>query len=49
MPIPEPRKNEKNSEFMNRCMNFLEKKGEFKDVKQRAAVCYGKLSRRKKN
>ena len=40
MPLPTPRNKEKKSDFVNRCMADLSKKGEFKDDKQRAAVCY---------
>lgn len=48
MPLPTPRKNEKNSEFMTRCMTQLSNKKEFKDAKQRAAVCYSQVARKKK-
>ena len=48
MPLPTPNKKEKKSEFMTRCMTQLADKGEFKDAKQRAAVCYKQLSRPKK-
>ena len=40
MPLPSPKNGEKRSDFVNRCMVDLSKKGEFKDDKQRAAVCY---------
>jgi hypothetical protein len=40
MPLPSPRNKEKRGDFVNRCMADLSKKGEFKDNKQRAAVCY---------
>jgi hypothetical protein len=40
MPLPNPRNKEKYSEFMDRCMLDLSKKEEFKNNKQRAAVCY---------
>ena len=40
MPLPSPRNKEKRGNFVNRCMADLSKKGEFKDNKQRAAVCY---------
>jgi hypothetical protein len=40
MPLPSPRNKEKRGDFVNRCMADLSKKGEFKDAKQRAAVCY---------
>lgn len=49
MPIPSPKENEKNSNFMNRCMTYLSEKKEFKDAKQRAAVCYSQLARKKKS
>ena len=39
MPIPKPNNGEKRSQFMERCMTDLSKMGEFKDNKQRAAVC----------
>tara|TARA_Y100000114_G_scaffold157285_1_gene188884 strand:+ start:6085 stop:6243 length:159 start_codon:yes stop_codon:yes gene_type:complete len=48
MPIPSPNPKEKNSDFMNRCMSYLSDKKEFKDSKQRAAVCYSQLARKKK-
>ena len=40
MPLPSPKNKEKRGDFVNRCMADLSKKGEFKDEKQRAAVCY---------
>jgi len=39
MPLPSPRDGEKKSKFMSRCMVDLTAKDEFKDIKQRAAVC----------
>ena len=39
MPLPSPKDGEKKSKFMSRCMVDLTAKDEFKDVKQRAAVC----------
>ena len=39
MPLPTPRNAEKRSKFMSRCMVDLAAKDEFKDIKQRAAVC----------
>ena len=39
MPLPTPHSKEKYSEFMERCMIDLSEKKEFKDNKQRAAVC----------
>jgi hypothetical protein len=45
---PTPRKNEKNSEFMNRCMSNLSTKKNLPMPKQRAAVCYSQIARKKK-
>jgi|SRR6056300_112977 hypothetical protein len=39
MPLPTPKNGEKRSKFMSRCMIDLNAKDEFKDIKQRAAVC----------
>tara|TARA_A200000159_G_scaffold46936_1_gene43229 strand:+ start:5571 stop:6104 length:534 start_codon:yes stop_codon:yes gene_type:complete len=39
MPLPTPKSGEKRSKFMSRCMVDPKAKDEFKDVKQRAAVC----------
>ena len=47
MPLPSPRKNEKNSNFMTRCISQLESKNEFKNNKQRIAVCYQQITRKK--
>ena len=48
MPIPKPNKKEKNSDFMSRCISDLESKKEFKNNKQRAAVCYQQITRKNK-
>ena len=45
MPLPSPRDKEKRSDFMNRCMLDLAGKDEFKDNKQRAAVCYSQFKK----
>ena len=45
MPLPTPNNGEKRSNFMERCMIDLSKKGEFKDNKQRAAVCSSQFSK----
>ena len=45
MPLPSPRDKEKRSDFMNRCMLDLAGKEEFKDNKQRAAVCYSQFKK----
>jgi len=47
MPLPKPNKQEKKSDFIARCMLDLEKKGEFPDMKQRAAVCYNQYEEKK--
>ena len=39
MPLPTPNNGEKRSKFMDRCMSDPTTRGEFKDNKQRAAVC----------
>ena len=48
MPLPKPNKKEKNSDFMSRCISDLESKKEFKNNKQRAAVCYQQITRKNK-
>jgi len=45
MPLPSPKDKEKRSEFMNRCMLDLAGKSEFKDNKQRAAVCFSQYKK----
>ena len=39
MPLPAKRKNESKKKFMSRCLVDLTTKKEFKDIKQRIAVC----------
>ena len=46
MPIPEKGKSEKNSAFMKRCVEDKVMRKEFKNIKQRIAVC---LSQKTKN
>ena len=41
MPLPQPRNKESRSKFVSRCMADLSGKKEFKNDKQRLAVCYG--------
>ena len=41
MPLPSPRNKESRSKFVSRCMADLSGKKEFKNDKQRLAVCYG--------
>jgi hypothetical protein len=45
MPLPAPDHGEKRSKFMERCMSDPTTKGEFKDNKQRAAVCSSQFSK----
>ena len=40
MPLPSPRNKESRSQFVSRCMADLSGKEEFKNDKQRLAVCY---------
>ena len=47
MPIPKPNKNEKQSEFIQRCMSNLTMKKEFKNNSQRLAVCFTEWKKRK--
>lgn len=39
MPLPKPKKGEEKKKFLPRCMSDKETSKEFKDVKQRYAVC----------
>ena len=45
MPLPSPQSKEKRGDFLKRCMLDLSKKGEFSDVKQRAAVCHSQFDK----
>ena len=49
MPLPSKRKNEKQSEFMSRCMSDDIMKKEYKDNKQRVAVCLTQYRARRKS
>lgn len=40
MPLPTPNNGEDKSSFIGRCTSQLSDMGEFKDNKQRVAVCY---------
>jgi len=40
MPLPSPRKNQKKEDFINSCMGSPAMSKEYKDPKQRLAVCY---------
>ncbi len=48
MPLPSPSKNEKQSDFISRCMGNTESNKNFPDQKQRAAVCYSQWKKKKK-
>ena len=45
MPLPTPDNGEKRSKFMDRCMSDPTTRGEFKDNKQRAAVCSSQFAK----
>ncbi len=47
MPLPKPRKQESEQEFVSRCMGDDMMNKDFKDQKQRAAVCYSQFKSRK--
>jgi phosphatidylethanolamine-binding protein (PEBP) family uncharacterized protein len=49
MPLPNAKPKEKQQEFMNRCMSDDIMNKDFKDQKQRAAVCYSQYRKRTKN
>jgi len=49
MPLPTPSKKEKEQEFVSRCMADDMMNKDYKDQKQRAAVCYSQYRRRVKN
>lgn len=48
MPLPKVRKNETEQEFVSRCMSDDIMLSEYKDQKQRAAICYSQFEMRKK-
>jgi len=45
MPIPEPRKGEKESEYVSRCMSVV---GKEEEHDRALAICYRKYRERKK-
>jgi hypothetical protein len=47
MPLPTPKKNQDEDSFMQDCMGDPTMNKDFKDQKQRAAVCYRQYSKRK--
>jgi len=49
MPLPKPSKKETEQEFINRCMGDDMMLKDFKDQKQRVAVCYSQYKIRYKS
>jgi hypothetical protein len=47
MPLPTPQKNQEEDSFMQDCMSDPTMNKDFKDQKQRAAVCYRQFRVRK--
>lgn len=45
--MPVPNKNEKESQFIKRCMSDKEAKKSFPDVKQRLAFCFSQFRKSK--
>tara|TARA_Y100000296_G_C4992380_1_gene166067 strand:+ start:95 stop:289 length:195 start_codon:yes stop_codon:yes gene_type:complete len=43
MPLPSPRKSQKKEDFINSCMASPVMNQEYKDPKQRLAVCHSQL------
>jgi len=43
MPLPTPKPNEKQADFMPRCVNDPVIQKEFKNKQQRVAVCYNQF------
>jgi hypothetical protein len=47
MPIPTPKKNQEEDQFMQDCMGDPTMNKDYKDQKQRAAICYRQFRTRK--
>lgn len=47
MALPKPRNKEKRTDFVSRCVSELTTNEEFKDSKQRVAVCYSQYKEAK--
>lgn len=47
MPLPTPKKNEKQGDFISRCAGNETMNKDFKDTKQRVAVCYSQWKKAK--
>lgn len=45
MPIPKPHKEEKHDKFISRCMSDPVMVKEYKDIKQRYAICNSQISK----
>lgn len=48
MPLPTPKKGQKEKEFIASCMASPTMNKEYPNQKQRAAICYSQFSRKKK-
>jgi len=48
MPLPKPSKNQKEKDFISKCMGDSDMLKEFPSQKQRAAVCYSQFSKKSK-
>jgi hypothetical protein len=48
MPLPQKRKGEPRDKFMSRCITDPKAREEFKDIKQRIAVCDSLYKKNKK-
>jgi len=46
MPLPKPKKDEQKNDFVSRCMGDETMKKDFKDNKQRVAVCLAQFSKK---
>ena len=46
MPVPKPKKEEEKSKFVQRCMADQIMRKEFKDIKQRVAVCLSQFKKK---
>lgn len=43
MPIPKPKSGEDKNAYVSRCVKTLSDNGDYKDQKQRLAVCYSQI------
>lgn len=48
MPLPKPSKNQKEKEFISKCMGDSAMLKDFPSQKQRAAVCYSQFKKKAK-